>query len=135
MDERNDSRLDPILKDIEFPGEKEVHFSGYLSNTGFTDAVMKKVFRHRRMANRALAWGLIALFNFTAILFMGTGNSFVREYLSFHTTLNYLFFMFLGLGFVGSLCGLILNIDTSWMKMFEFRDIDGYVRNLQKRIT
>jgi hypothetical protein len=134
MDGRNDSRLDDILKNIEFPGNRGDNITRYLNENDFTGKVMKKAVHHRAMVNKAALWASFTIINLVILSILGIDGSFMRIYLSLHSTLTYFFFFFLGLSFLGGLCGLILNIDTSWMGAFDFRELEGYVRNLPRRI-
>ncbi len=134
MESGERSGLDRILNEIELPGETEGRITEYLERSGFTDIVMKKVMIQRRMMNRALVWGIVVIFDFIVLVIMANNGSFVREYLSVYTDLAYLFFLFLSLSFLVGLFGLIYNIDTSWMKRLERKDVNGYLRNLPKRI-
>jgi len=135
MDDRNDSRIDTILSGLEFPGHEDVEISHYLNKTDFTGKVMEKVAHHRSMVNKVIVWASFTVLNLVVLSIIGAEGSFMKLYLSFHSTLTYFFFLFLGISFVGGLCGLILNIDTSWMRDFDFHDLECYVRTLPRRIA
>jgi hypothetical protein len=134
MKEYNDSRLDKILSTLEFPGEQRYKIEEYLNRRCFTDEVMKKVLARNHKMNRVLAWGLVVLFDFVLLSFLGTNGGFVREYFFLNPELYHFFFVSLSLSFLVGLSGLILNVDTTWMSSFDIKNVNDYFRNKARRI-
>jgi hypothetical protein len=135
MDDQN-ARIDKILSEIEFPGEPENGVPHYLMETDFVNSVLKKVESDAKMSNHAFFWALFTLLDLVFLFILGTNSRLLNEYFAFDSTstLNYLFFFFLSLSFLGGLCGLVVNLDTSWIKEFDYHDLGGLIYNLQKKI-
>jgi hypothetical protein len=113
--DRNELEPDRILqRDI----------SMYLGKVGFADRVMLDVLHSGTKARMVLLWGIFCLLNLSLLLLFGTNQPFIVEFLALHAGLSQFFFLFLGITFLGSVIGLVLSVDTSWLQDFLHRTPD-----------
>ncbi len=54
---KRESRLEPVLSHIEFPGEEESLIRTWLESRDFTDTVVRKSRRLRVISHNTVAWG------------------------------------------------------------------------------
>ena len=113
MSESWDSQLEKILREVEFPGEDEKEILAYLREHPLCDGIMDKITRLGARSPRQTAWAVFCLLNLVLLALLGTSNYIVRDFFAIQATLSQVFFLFLGLSFLGGLVGLVLCLDTS----------------------
>ncbi len=116
MNDINDSGLDRILKQIEFPGEDGEKILTYLQSRNFTDRVMEQTRNLGSNSPKIAVWGAFTVLNLLLLLILGTNDFIVQDFFALRNALSQFFFLFLGFTLVGSLIGLILSVDTSWFE-------------------
>jgi hypothetical protein len=121
MDESMDDRLNEILALIELPGEDELKILAYLEQRGFIERVMTRVRLLHSQTRKALLWGGFCLLNLLALLLFGASD--FSDFFALQGELAQFFFLFLGLTFLGSLAGLVLSLDTSWLAQARRRNV------------
>jgi Na+/proline symporter len=94
-------------------GETEVRLSAYLTEHGFVDAVMERIYELQLRPRKSLAWGLFCLANLILLAVLGANELFLEEFFTPQAELAQFFFLFLGITFLGGLVGLVLSVDTS----------------------
>jgi hypothetical protein len=123
MDKSLDERLNEILALIEMPGEDERRILAYLEQRDFIERVMARVRALHSRTRKALLWGGFCLLNLLALLLLGTSDLFLSDFFAVQGDLAQFFFLFLGLTFLGSLAGLVLSLDTSWLGQVRRRNV------------
>jgi hypothetical protein len=123
MDKSMDDRLNEILALIELPGEDELRILAYLEQRGFIELVMARVRSLHSQTRKALLWGGFCLLNLLVLLLFGASDLFLSDFFALQKELAQFFFLFLGLTFLGSLAGLVLSLDTSWMGQVRRRNV------------
>jgi hypothetical protein len=116
MDMQNNGELDRMIGTVEFPGEHPEVILEYLDGHLFVDKVMERVQVEAERSQKALAWALFALLNLALLVLIGTNRYVLLSYFSLQETLAQLFFLFLGLSFLGALFGLIVTVNTAWVE-------------------
>lgn len=111
-----ETRLDELLKRIEYPGDDALRIAEYLDRTGFVDLVMRRVHELTRQTRKTLLWGLFALLNLLLLVLFGTNSLFIPEFFALQADLALFFFLFLGITLLGSVVGLVLSLDTRWLE-------------------
>ena len=116
--------LNNVLRGIEFPGEERGTILRFLEKTDFGDRVMTgiELAAQRRKTKRTLYWVFFLLFNLALILLSGAENGLLRELFSFEQIFSIIFSLVLGIIILATTIGLILTIDTSWLKRFTHID-------------
>jgi hypothetical protein len=112
--------LDGILREIEFPGEERSVILRFLEQSDFDDRVLTgiELAAQRRKTKRILTWVFFLLFNLALILLSGTDNALLKQLFSFEQIFSIIFSLVLGIIILATTIGLILTIDTSWLKRF-----------------
>ena len=123
MDKSIDERLDQILALIELPGEDERRIQAYLEECGFIERVMARVRVLQAQTRKVIIWGGFCLVNLLALLLFGASDPFLSGFFALQGELAQVFFLFLGLTFLGGLAGLVLTLDTSWLSQLRRRDV------------
>ncbi|HUZ17028.1 MAG TPA: hypothetical protein VMV68_01495 [Spirochaetia bacterium] len=116
MDTPNNAEFDRMVGAVEFPGEQPELIFKYLDGHLFVDKVMERIQLEAERSQKAFAWALFALLNLALLVLIGTNRYVLISYFSLQETLAQLFFLFLGLSFLGALFGLIVTINTSWVE-------------------
>jgi hypothetical protein len=94
-------------------GEAELRIAAYLTERGFVDAVMERIYSLELHPRKALAWGLFCLANLALLAVLGANGPFLEGFFAPQAQLAQFFFLFLGITFLGGLVGLVLCVDTS----------------------
>lgn len=117
---KNPLTLDGMLREIEFPGEGRGVILRFLERSDFDDRVLTgiELAAQRRKTKRILYWVFFLLFNLALILLSGTDNALLKELFSFEQIFSIIFSLVLGIIILATAIGLILTIDTSWLKRF-----------------
>jgi hypothetical protein len=123
MDKSIEERLNEILALIELPGEDERRILAYLEQRGFIERVMTRVRLLHSQTRKALLWGGFCLLNLLTLLLFGASDVFLSDFFALQGELSQFFFLFLGLTFLGSLAGLVLSVDTSWLAQARRRGV------------
>jgi hypothetical protein len=123
MDRSMDDRLNEILALIELPGEDEQRILAYLERRGFIEQVMARIRAQHSHTRKTLVWGGFCLVNLLALLLFGASDPFLSGFFALQGELARFFFLFLGLTFLGSLAGLVLSMDTSWLGQVRRRNV------------
>lgn len=112
--------LDALLREVEFPGEERGIILRFLEKADFNDRILTgiELAAHRRKTKRILYWVFFLLFNLALILLSGTDNALLKELFSFEQIFSIIFSLVLGIIILATTIGLILTIDTSWLKRF-----------------
>ena len=112
--------LDRMLREIEFPGEDRGVILRFLEKTDFDDRILTgiELATQRQKTKRILYWVFFLLFNLALILLSGTDNALLKELFSFEQIFSIIFSLVLGIIILATTIGLILTIDTSWLKRF-----------------
>lgn len=118
MAANTEDELERLLRLMEFPGEHPDLIRNYLEEHLFVDEVMERIQASAERSQRALAWALFAILDLALLLLMGTNRYMLASYFSFQDSLAQLFFLFLGISFLGGLLGLVVTLDTSWVAGF-----------------
>ena len=114
--------LDKLLRGIEYPGEDEEAIRAYLEERQFVDRVMARVYLAAHPYRKAYLWGLFSAINLALLALMGINPFILTEFFALQNALAQFFFLFLGLSFLGGLVGLVMSLDTSWLRHFLHRD-------------
>ena len=122
MDLSFDRRLEKALKSIEFPGEDEKNILQQLESRNMAENITTQSQLLEKPAKYRI-WVVFAVLNLLLLFFLGSNNFILHYFFAFQEMLATLFFLFLGLTFLGSLIGLILNMDTSWFNQLLHRDV------------
>ena len=122
MDLSFDRRLEKALKSIEFPGEDEKNILQQLESRNMAENITTQSQLLEKPAKYRI-WVVFAVLNLLLLFFLGSNNFILHYFFAFQEMLATLFFLFLGLTFLGSLIGLILNMDTTWFNQLLHRDV------------
>lgn len=122
MDLSFDRRLEKALKSIEFPGEDEKNILHQLESRKIAENIATQSQLLEKPAKYRI-WVVFAVLNLLLLFFLGSNNFILHYFFAFQEMLATLFFLFLGLTFLGSLIGLILNMDTTWFNQLLHRDV------------
>jgi hypothetical protein len=123
MDRSIDERLDQILALIELPGEDEGRIQAFLQERGFIERVMARVRALQAQTRKVMIWGGFCLVNLLILLLFGASDPFLSGFFALQGELAQVFFLFLGLTFLGGLAGLVLTLDTSRLGQYRRRDV------------
>ena len=122
MDLSFDRRLEKALKSIEFPGEDEKNILHQLESRKIAENIATQSQLLEKPAKYRI-WVVFAVLNLLLLFLLGSNNFILHYFFAFQEMLATLFFLFLGLTFLGSLIGLILNMDTTWFNQLLHRDV------------
>jgi hypothetical protein len=111
MDENR--ALPPAQPSEELAGETEVRLAAYLTERGFVEAVMERIYSLQLHPRKSLACGLFCLANLGLLAVLGANEPFLEGFFAPQAQLAQFFFLFLGITFLGGLVGLVLSADTS----------------------
>ena len=113
MPQAPDKQIDNILAEIEFPGENAADIRLHLEQRQLPQAIMQQLEDAAVRFRRIIFWIVFAVINLIMLCTSGTSHYVVHELLAYDNTLATFFFLFLGLSLLGSLVGLVLNLDTT----------------------
>jgi len=122
MDSTFDRSLEKALKSIEFPGEDENNILQQLASRKIAESITTQSQLLTKPVKYTI-WVVFAVLNLLLLFLLGSNNFIVHYFFAFQDMLFTLFFLFLGLTFLGSLIGLILNMDTSWVNQLLHKDV------------
>jgi hypothetical protein len=116
--------LETALRKIEFPGENGLAILERLKEAEFTLHVMQRLeaLEQRRKVRKTIYWTVFLLFNLALILLSGSDNAVLRELFSFERIFSIIFSVVLGIIIFATTVGLIVTMDTSWLKRFTHQD-------------
>ena len=125
-----DEALDPVIPPTLPPsepaadpaGETEVRLAAYLTERGFVQAVMERIYSLHLHPRKSVAWGLFCLANLALLAVLGANGPFLEGFFAPQAELAQFFFGFLGITFLGGLVGLVLSVDTSRLLPPQHRD-------------
>ena len=119
-DRRISERLASLLREIEFPGEERSSLLRHLEDVDFTARVINRItlIEQKHKPRRTVYWIVFLLFNLALILLSGTGNAVLRKLFSFEQIFSLIFSIVLGIIILAITVGLILTVDTSWLRRF-----------------
>ncbi|MBN1411983.1 MAG: hypothetical protein JW969_14135 [Spirochaetales bacterium] len=123
MNGKKDMKIEEILKKIEFPGENEEWIMACLSKTEFVRQVMSRVNQKMVMARKVVFWVVFSLANLFLLSLFSADRTILQNIINEFSVLTTLYYVFLGMAFVGGLMGLIFNMDTSWLNQMKIHDI------------
>ncbi len=121
MDLTFEQKLEKALKSIEFPGEDENNILQQLASRKISESITS----HNQLLTKPAkygVWVVFAVVNLLLFFLLGSNNFILHYFFAFQEMLATLFFLFLGLTFLGSLIGLILNMDTAWFNRLLHKD-------------
>ena len=122
MDLTFEQKLEKALKNIEFPGEDENNILRQLASRKIAESITAQ-YQLRTKPAKYTIWVVFAALNLLLLFFLGSNTFIVHYFFAFQDMLSTLFFLFLGLTFLGSLIGLILNMDTAWFSQLLHKDV------------
>lgn len=122
MDLTFERKLEKALKSIEFPGEDENNILQQLASRKIVESITTQSQLLTKPAKYTI-WIVFAAINLLLLFLLGSNTFIVHYFFTFQNMLSTLFFLFLGLTFMGSLIGLILNMDTSWFNQLLHKDV------------
>ena len=122
MEESLHRLLPPEEPRGELPGETEVRLASYLEERGFVEAVMQRIYSLHLHPRKSVAWGLFCLANLMLLVVLGANEPFLADFFAPQAELAQVFFLFLGITFLGGLVGLVLCVDTSRLLPPHHRD-------------
>ena len=122
MDLTFERKLEKALKSIEFPGEDENNILRQLASRKIAESITTQSQLLTKPAKYGI-WAVFLALNLLLLFLLGSNNFIVHYFFAFQDTLSALFFLFLGLTFLGSLIGLILNMDTAWFNQLLHKDV------------
>ena len=122
MDLTSDRKLEKALKSIEFPGEDEKNILRQLASRKIAESINIQSQLLKKPAKYGI-WASFVALNLLLLFLLGSNSFIVHYFFAFQDMLATLFFLFLGLTFLGSLIGLILNMDTAWFNELLHKDV------------
>jgi len=122
MDLTFEQKLEKALKSIEFPGEDENNILRQLASRKIAESITTQSQLLTKPAKYGI-WAAFLTLNLLLLFLLGSNNFIVHYFFAFQDMLSTLFFLFLGLTFLGSLIGLILNMDTDWFNQLLHKDV------------
>lgn len=125
MTDFEDRETDKSRENHELSGFLEQDIILYLSKVGFVERVMLEIQDVTARTRKTLLWGAFFVLNLFLLLLFGTSQPFIPEFFAFQAELAQFFFLFLGITFMGSLIGLVLSSDTSWLRSYLNRNAAG----------
>jgi len=122
MDLTFERKLEKALKSIEFPGEDENNILRQLASRKISESITSQSQLLTKPAKYTI-WVVFAVLNLLLLFLLASNNFILHYFFAFQEILATLFFLFLGLTFLGSLIGLILNMDTAWFNRLLHKDV------------
>lgn len=122
MDLTFEQKIEKALKSIEFPGEDENDIRQQLEGRKITESIITQSQLLEKPAKYTI-WVVFAVLNLLLLFLLGSNNSILHYFFAFQEMLATFFFLFLGLTFLGSLIGIILNMDTAWFNQLLHKDV------------
>lgn len=110
-----DAQLNSVLASTEYPGEDEAGIAKYIKSVNITNNVMHGIALRKKSIQKTIFWALFAVANLLFLYISGTDSSIVSYYVKAGLVFTSLFYLFIGLTFIGAVFGLIMNLDTSWV--------------------
>ena len=111
-------RLNHVLRKIEYPGEEEKAIADYLSKMDVASIIMVSTHKKVKQMKTAFWWGALFIFNALLLLSFSFDSLQIQNYFMFHNIFKTIVFSFLAILLFGSMIGLILNMDTKWLRRY-----------------
>jgi len=109
--EEKETKIETLLRQIEFPGEPFEKIEEYLAKADIPKAVIDRIFAAEERRHRIKVWTIIAIAAFTLLVVLGA-NRYIAEFLVFFQSAILLFISVALMAIcLTGVIGIIMNID------------------------